>query len=312
MLDALLLHEPGSTRGKIFYRFIKLLCRSGMLWPLKQRRLEIYCRKRCYGLEDLSSYLSIYIGNLDGNQRVTILRSTDEGSKEILKIASNEESIFSTKNEHNALRFLAGTCVGDKLPYVIGHEVVENKHLFSESYRKKESSKWNVRRRASQSFLLKLMSIAVTEISLGDMIDRLEKPTDFYRRLLFKRLRELDPDTPVITCISHGDFTDWNTFMTAQGFYVFDWELFSYGRPLLYDACHYAHTRYEFLGRKREVKEFVDFLDEYITPMVEAQYLTTWQKNIYIGLWLLNSHLETEFQSLVAEYFLNRLDENSP
>ena len=45
MLDALLLHEPGSTRGKIFYQFIKLLCRSGMLWPLKQRRLEIYCRK---------------------------------------------------------------------------------------------------------------------------------------------------------------------------------------------------------------------------------------------------------------------------
>lgn len=46
-------------------------------------------------------------------------------------------------------------------------------------------------------------------------------------------------DLSVPTSLSHGDFTPWNTFLSNDRLYVFDWEYAENGRPLSNDIIHF-------------------------------------------------------------------------
>lgn len=53
------------------------------------------------------------------------------------------------------------------------------------------------------------------------------------------RVLEAQPVTQLPACLSHGDFTPWNTFMANGRLYVFDWEYAEQARPLSNDIIHF-------------------------------------------------------------------------
>lgn len=62
--------------------------------------------------------------------------------------------------------------------------------------------------------------------------------------------RELG-STPIPCGPSHGDFAPWNTKVDNNGLFLFDWESFSWDRPLGWDALHFFWQSHLLLGRPR-------------------------------------------------------------
>ncbi len=50
---------------------------------------------------------------------------------------------------------------------------------------------------------------------------------------------EARTDLQLPSCLSHGDFTPWNTFLSSEGLYVFDWEYAEYALPPSNDIIHF-------------------------------------------------------------------------
>lgn len=51
---------------------------------------------------------------------------------------------------------------------------------------------------------------------------------------------EAQTDLQLPACLSHGDFTPWNTFMANGRLYVFDWEYAEHARPPSSDIIHFV------------------------------------------------------------------------
>jgi thymidylate kinase len=65
--------------------------------------------------------------------------------------------------------------------------------------------------------------------------DALFKPV-----LLAQQLKaDLNAELGIYTCLSHGDFTPWNMFVTPDKLNVYDWEMAEAQMPLLFDLFHF-------------------------------------------------------------------------
>jgi hypothetical protein len=87
---------------------------------------------------------------------------------------------------------------------------------------------------------------------LGSVIQQLELQTpsdpdlneDHLQRLLQgmqEGLASLDPDLVIPMARTHGDFTPWNQYHTAQAVHLYDWELSQAAQPMLYDWFHFIY-----------------------------------------------------------------------
>lgn len=61
--------------------------------------------------------------------------------------------------------------------------------------------------------------------------------------VLFERLHDAGCGRRVVVGASHGDWTPWNMAVTTRGVALWDWERFSTGVPLGFDALHYQLQR---------------------------------------------------------------------
>lgn len=63
-------------------------------------------------------------------------------------------------------------------------------------------------------------------------------PLEMQERLT-KGMKYINDYTPRALCLSHGDFTSWNTILKRGVFYVFDWEYANTMEPPLMDLIHF-------------------------------------------------------------------------
>jgi len=54
------------------------------------------------------------------------------------------------------------------------------------------------------------------------------------------RMLETQSEISLSVCLSHGDFTPWNTFIASGKLYVFDWEYAEQGLPIGNDLVHFV------------------------------------------------------------------------
>lgn len=67
------------------------------------------------------------------------------------------------------------------------------------------------------------------------------------------RLRPTAADMAL--CLTHGDFTPWNTFVQGQQFYVFDWEYAQPAWPVGFDLTHFLLAS---MGRAARADQFTE------------------------------------------------------
>lgn len=81
--------------------------------------------------------------------------------------------------------------------------------------------------------------------------------------LLDALLERLDSSQAVPTALAHGDFTPWNTYLSASAVHIYDWEL-AQQLPLLYDCFHYLFQTSILVKRKpfQEIKKAIDQLEQ--------------------------------------------------
>lgn len=65
---------------------------------------------------------------------------------------------------------------------------------------------------------------------------------------------EAHTNLSVPTSLSHGDFTPWNTFLSNDRLYVFDWEYAEHGRPLSNDIIHFILNETKMRSRPANEK----------------------------------------------------------
>ncbi len=88
-------------------------------------------------------------------------------------------------------------------------------------------------------------SVCVSEIA-GDFRARFKRIRPRLAEAWGKRLNsaisslEAQADLQLTACLSHGDFTPWNTFMSDGRLYVFDWEYAEQARPYSNDIIHFV------------------------------------------------------------------------
>lgn len=105
---------------------------------------------------------------------------------------------------------------------------------------------------AHRAFVLELMQKTATthSISAGDIAQDFRVRFDRIRPHLNKDwIQRLDaaitaleaqPTLELNACLSHGDFTPWNTFMANGRLYVFDWEYSEQAYPVGHDIIHFV------------------------------------------------------------------------
>jgi thymidylate kinase len=63
-------------------------------------------------------------------------------------------------------------------------------------------------------------------------------------------IQNCTPSKEVETCLSHGDFTQWNMYKTKNKIAIYDWELASFQRPKGYDYFHFIMQQGILVERK--------------------------------------------------------------
>jgi Phosphotransferase enzyme family len=120
-----------------------------------------------------------------------------------------------------------------------------------------------------RTFLDRLAAVASVEISGSDFVDRVAKGWDAAEsrlsaswraagsRTLDIALRELQHIK--LQCgVSHGDFTPWNTLVSARRLFVFDWESAESQVPHVWDRFHFRTQTSIFLKRTRRPQVHLD------------------------------------------------------
>jgi len=82
-------------------------------------------------------------------------------------------------------------------------------------------------------------------------------------KLLELLLERIDSNQSISVALAHGDFTPWNTYVTAKAVHVYDWEL-AKRLPLLYDCFHYLFQTNILINKKpfQEIKVAINHLEQ--------------------------------------------------
>ena len=223
---------------------------------------------------------SIFTGTVGENRKIVLELNNEKGTFIFFKIALFESSKNLIINEATCLKYLNSFNLKSlKIPKLLSYNNQDTIGLSNIKPKifQQNPNLTNVHIKA----LLELYLISNQRKkwshldSLKDSKERLNNLLKGYKQvnsLNQKRIENLsnkvlllidiieDENDEVILAISHGDFTPWNSYISKNILYLFDWELSHKETPLMFDVFHFIfqseimikHSSYKIINHKIE------------------------------------------------------------
>jgi Phosphotransferase enzyme family len=263
--------EPGSAVAWLGTRALAAALASGLGPVLTRRRMRV---RGPAGAETIESYLtavlgrdlrvSMHLGAPRANRKPVLQLLTPRGAPVgFAKIGVNPLTRDLVRAEREALARLGGAALGDvTVPRVLHHGVWHGLEILVLS----TLPVWQRRRRLPAARLIAAMS----GVARVDGLSREHLADGGYLRRLRARLAAADDgaqraalaealdtvaaragDAVLAYGAWHGDWTPWNMASTDLGLLVWDWERFTRGVPVGFDALHHR-LQTELVPGRRE------------------------------------------------------------
>jgi hypothetical protein len=250
--------EPGSRRARIGQRALSLALASGLAAPALRSRIRVHAPP---GADTIESYLrnalgrdvlvSMYLGPARANRKPVLQLLTPAGQLAgFAKIGASPLARALVHAERDALIRLATAGLADvTVPRVLhyGEWRDVNVLLSALPVWQRRQPVTAVRLAAAMSAVAGVGGTAREPLAAGPywqrLGDRLAAADESAERDALQgalaTLAARAGDTPLDLGSWHGDWTPWNMASTTIGLLVWDWERFTSGVPLGFDALHY-------------------------------------------------------------------------
>jgi hypothetical protein len=263
--------EPGSLAAWLGTRALAVALSSGAGPAVTRRRMRV---RAPAGAETIESYLttalardlrvSMHLGAPRANRKPVLQLLTPRGETVgFAKIGVNPLTRDLVRTESEALARLGSAALGEvRVPEVLHHGVWRGLEVLVLS----ALPVWRRRRRLAAARL----TAAMSDVARVDGLSRARLADGGYLRRLRARLAVVDEgpqraalaealdaaaeragDAVLAYGAWHGDWTPWNMASTGLGLLVWDWERFTCGVPLGFDALHHR-LQSELVPGRRE------------------------------------------------------------
>ena len=284
--------EPRSLRARMGVRGLSLLLRSGVGGVVLRDRVHV----RPGGGPSIESYLeeqlgrelevSMYVGAPRANRKPVLQLIAPDGSAiGFAKIGISPLARQLVRDERDALGLLANAGLRNLIaPRVLHDGVWEGMPVMVLEPLAVEQKR--VPLRAGQ------LEAAMAEVARVAGVEHLQLATSDYWLNLHERLADADQsaDRRMLEAVLselharagketvefgswHGDWTPWNMASIRRGLLVWDWERFSTGVPVGFDALHHRLQGEVAPGRKAPLEAATDLATRSESPLVALLYL---------------------------------------
>jgi thiamine kinase-like enzyme len=195
--------------------------------------------------------LSIFFGTPSVHQKPTIQISKGEKLLGYCKVTKNNNVIAIFRNEKDILSYLNVKQVTN-CPICLGLESVRDSYIFVQNTAKTINSKYCDRLTPMHVNFLKQLAEKTFQVLLykntdfKKNIDQLELTLDILgkeQKLIIlksiERVHKYYGTKEVQFCVAHRDFTPWNTYITGNELFVFDFEYAQKTYPPYIDMFHF-------------------------------------------------------------------------
>lgn len=263
------LYNSSGLRASIFQQVVKLAYQTQTHHLISSGKLVLYSKRekyvhQLYAAEDQS--FSIFTGTVGPNRKVIIALHQGKTTTNFIKVPLTENATFLVNNEWNHLR-----CLGqfqfkhievpkvEPLPAGIMLSNIKPRSHFHVSELQKLHFSALSELYDQTTRYCKLSSILTWNQSLDDifyLFTNFKESEDSWSMKIRKMIGNLyelsqyfDEHVELPIAYSHGDFTPWNMYLDKDRLYVYDWELASLHRPMLFDLFHFIFQTHVLIRR---------------------------------------------------------------
>lgn len=256
--SSLSLFRPSTRKGKLFKAILPFLCENSLL--LKLAKVKI-CEVRLHPSIERIIFQSfgvsrfdfaIFEGSPGVHKKATLKVFCDDCVYGYCKIATTEEVMSIFKREAHILSVLK-SCGVAGVPEVLYCGRSENgAYLFIQSTMMPNTTVMvDYNSRIVKDYVEQMNKKTAISCTLDDsdfncdvckglnMMHHLPKEDQMLLADTVEMLRSRLVVSRMLFCAYHGDFTPWNSFVSSDGLFVFDWEYAKKSYPPLLDYFHY-------------------------------------------------------------------------
>lgn len=277
---ALEIYQPSSWKGRTVKKLLPALLKIGLapfchkVTELDQR-IPVHIQQvisESFPNEDIQ--ISYFGGSPGTHKKPTIQVFSGNRLLGYAKYTRNPQIIRLFQNEEHILRFLKISGV-EQVPNCLRGEIMEDGTVvFIQDTEKKTGAKtWHQYRPEHRKFLEKLyektsIKIPFTDTEFAEMLIDVQKRTylltESEQSLVNQIAKNIYNQYAAVGMVSfgvcHRDFTPWNTCVSNQELYVFDWE---YARRTYPAGLDCARFFVEIYSRERHMQDY-DIIQVYL------------------------------------------------
>lgn len=272
-ISGLEMQQPITVAAKIAKAVARGLARYAPIHLYSRYHLRLSGQVDLNGTFEQSNIKIAYFTGTDGPHRKTSIQIMDQNGK-ILgygKLSRAEHIRPYLRNEASILKHIGAMELRSvdvpKVETFRDDEAVTL--LITDSMKSSAHTVPLIPGRQHLEFLTELRS-RTESFGARVVLDELAVPTRVRSREWAARLKRVEqtllPHADSIpTCLTHGDFTPWNTFLQGGRLYVFDWEYARQDWPVGFDLVH-------FLLSTTPSSEQISRIDELISRLSQTQF----------------------------------------
>jgi len=192
---------------------------------------------------------SLFLGT-EGSNRTALLELSDKNEDAFFyKIPISHKSKLSVANEKRFLKNIQNNSFKSfKVPKFINsnHKDVLITKGFKHNGVKRSSKFTESHYTVIQEITLNTKQFSGLKdspywLEIENILLKLKKQNTFSREVnLIEQLKlDLSNNELIHTCLSHGDFTPWNMYVTPKNLQIYDWEMAEDQMPILFDLFHF-------------------------------------------------------------------------
>ena len=263
------LYNSSGFKASVFQQVVKLAYQTQTQHLICSGKFNLYSKKEkhvksLFTGEDED--FSIFTGTVGPNRKAIIALHKNKKTTHFIKFPLTEKSKTLVQNEWNHLRCLeqfqfknitmpraSSINGGIKLSNIkpgkfLYNSKLQNIHFAAVSELYDQTTQFrNLSSISTWQQALDTIFSLIGKVENSDFSDSIK-----VRQLIGKMYElslQFDEDLEIPIAYSHGDFTPWNMYLSKERLYLYDWELASIHRPILFDLFHYIFQSHVLIKR---------------------------------------------------------------
>lgn len=239
--DFLKFYNAGATKARIYIFLIKAIFALKMQHLFFKSEVLFFSKKETSFFNCLDAW-SLFTGTIGPNNKAILYVNSF-----FYKIATTPNAQLLIQKEHTVLQKMDNEVQSFVVPNskFISHAVIQFSDIAEKGKRTKNATQLHANALLEMSNRNKKTQMVSDWESFQnlkanfDAIQDNRIPSNLIRKINWL-LANMDKEETLETTFSHGDFTQWNMFVTKDKLAIYDWELAANEMPKGFDFFHYT------------------------------------------------------------------------